>query len=166
MWVDYTCYRHHPECGRRRRKRRSEDQGLHLGLCYGGVETVEKASSVAAVYDVHGNLPALEAMLSDLERVNHDLLVVGGDVASGPMAADVLDRLEGMGDRLRWVRGNADREVVASYDRGTSASDVHSYDPALRASVWSASRIGRRQRDLMASFQERVEIEVEGLGGI
>jgi len=119
-----------------------------------------------AVYDVHRNLPALEAVLADLEGVDHDLLVVGGDVASGPMPTAVLDRLEDIGDSVRWVQGNAYREVVAAYDRGTSTSDVHSSDPALRASAWSASRIGRRQRDLVASFQERVEVEIEGLGGV
>ena len=115
---------------------------------------MEKVSRVAAVYDVHGNLPALEAVLADLEGVDHDLLVVGGDVASGPMPTAVLDRLEDIGDSVRWVRGNADREIVAAYDRGTSTSDVHTSDPVLRASAWSASRIGRRQRDLMTSFQE------------
>jgi putative phosphoesterase len=127
---------------------------------------MEKVSRVVAVYDVHGNLPALEAVLADLEGVDHDLLVVGGDVASGPMPSEVLDRLEDLGDRVRWVRGNADREVVAAYDKGSPAADVHSSDPALRASAWSASRIGRRQRDLMASFQERVEVEVEVLGSV
>jgi hypothetical protein len=41
-----------------------------------------RVSRVAAVYDMHGTLPILEAMLSDLEGVDHDLLVLGGDVIS------------------------------------------------------------------------------------
>jgi len=57
---------------------------------------MEQATRVAVIYDVHGNLPALEAVLSDVERVEPDL-VVGGDAASGPMSAEVLDRLAGMG---------------------------------------------------------------------
>jgi Icc-related predicted phosphoesterase len=76
---------------------------------------MEKASRVAAVYDVHGNLPAFEAVLSALTRLDYDLLIVGGDVAAGPMPAEVLDRLEALGKRVRWVRGNADREVVSTY---------------------------------------------------
>jgi Icc-related predicted phosphoesterase len=54
---------------------------------------METTSRVAALYDVHGNLPALEAVLSDLEDIDYGLIVVGGDVASGPMPAEVLDRL-------------------------------------------------------------------------
>lgn len=127
---------------------------------------MEKASRVAALYDVHGNLPALEAVLSDLENMDLDLLVVGGDVASGPMPADVLDRLEAMGDRVRWVRGNADRELVSAYDSGHATADAHSSDPATRASSWTASRIGDNHRDLMTSFEEQIEVEIEGLGTV
>jgi len=127
---------------------------------------MEKVSRVAAVYDVHGNLPALEAVFSDLDGIDHDLLVVGGDVASGPMPAEVLDRLEAMGDGVCWVRGNADREVVSAYDEGSPAADTRFSDPALRASLWAASRIGDHHRDLMASFEEQVVVEVEGLGPV
>jgi putative phosphoesterase len=127
---------------------------------------MEKTSRVAALYDVHGNLPALEAVLSDLENIDHGLIVVGGDVASGPMPAEVLERLQAIDDRVRWVRGNADREVVSAYDRGSATDDTRSSDPALRASGWSASRIGDHHRDLMASFEEQVLVEVEGFGAI
>jgi putative phosphoesterase len=127
---------------------------------------MENVSRVAALYDVHGNLPALEAVLSDLEGIDHDLLVVGGDVASGPMPAEVLDRLEAISDRVRWVRGNADREVVTSYDEGASAAAARSSDPALRASGWTAARIWGHHRDLMASFEEQIVVEVEGLGAV
>jgi putative phosphoesterase len=127
---------------------------------------MQKASRVAALYDVHGNLPALEAVLADIEGINFDLLVVGGDVASGPMPTEALDRLEAMGDRVRWVRGNADREVISAYDRGSATEDARSSDPALRASGWAASRIGDHYRNLMATFEEQVMVEIEGLGAV
>lgn len=130
------------------------------------METTEKATRVAAIYDVHGNLPALEAVLSEVGRVGPDLVVVGGDVASGPMPVEVLDRLEGLGERVRWVRGNADREVVSAYDGGRAAIEAHTPEPALTMDVWAAERIGERHRDLLASFRERVVIEVEGLGEV
>jgi Icc-related predicted phosphoesterase len=52
---------------------------------------VEKSSRVAAIYYIHANLPALEAVLADLESVDPDLIVVGGDVVAGPMPAEVLE---------------------------------------------------------------------------
>jgi Icc-related predicted phosphoesterase len=58
---------------------------------------LKKSSRVAAIYDIHGNLPALEAVLSDLEHIEPDLLIVGGDVVSGTMPAEVLDWLVSLG---------------------------------------------------------------------
>ncbi len=66
--------------------------------------------SVAALYDIHGNLPALEAVLSELP--DDATIVVGGDIcAGGEQPSETLARLRGLGDRVRWVRGNADREL-------------------------------------------------------
>jgi putative phosphoesterase len=66
--------------------------------------------AVAALYDIHGNLPALEAVL---EEVPDDAtIVVGGDIcAGGDQPSETLARLRGLGDRVRWIRGNADREL-------------------------------------------------------
>jgi putative phosphoesterase len=126
----------------------------------------KKESRVAAIYDIHGNLPALEAVLSDLERVEPDLLIVGGDVASGPMPAEVLDRLAGLGDLVSFIRGNADREVISAYDTGPSEIEARTVDAALRMSGWAAARLERRHRDLLASFSERVVVDIEGIGEV
>ena len=40
---------------------------------------------IAALYDIHGNLPALNAVLTELENIQPDLIVLGGDIVSGPM---------------------------------------------------------------------------------
>ena len=48
---------------------------------------------VAALYDIHGNLPALEAVLDDVRRAQVDEVVVGGDVLPGPMPRETLRRL-------------------------------------------------------------------------
>lgn len=129
------------------------------------VGTME-ASRVAAIYDVHGNLPALEAVLLDVEHAEPDLVVVGGDVAAGPMPVEVLDRLAESGDRVRWVCGNVDREVVSAYDGGRSEIEARMSDPASMMGGWAASRIGESHRDLLASFPERLVVEVRGLGKV
>ena len=127
---------------------------------------VERGSRIAAIYDVHGNLPALEAVLGDLERANPDLVVVGGDVVAGPMPAEVLDRLATLGERICFIRGNADREVVAAYDDRRYAKAIDAADPAQRVAAYAASKIDRGHRDLLASFAERLVVEVEGIGQV
>jgi putative phosphoesterase len=65
---------------------------------------------IATLYDVHGNLPGLEAVLNEVPE--DALIVVGGDVAAGPFPQETVDRLRGLGDRVKWIRGNADRELM------------------------------------------------------
>ena len=127
---------------------------------------VQKGSRVAAIYDIHGNLPALEAVLADLESVNPDLIVVGGDVVAGPMPAEVLSYLAALGESVCFVRGNADREVVAAYDDRRHADAIDVTDPAERVAAYAASKIDRVHRDLLASFAEHLVVEVEGVGQV
>ena len=125
-----------------------------------------KGSQVAAIYDIHGNLPALEAVLSDLERIEPDWLIVGGDVASRPMPAEVLDRLAGLGDFVRFIRGNADREVVSAYNMSALEIEARMDDPVVRMSGWAAARLEERHCELLASFSEQVVVDVEGIGEV
>ena len=48
---------------------------------------------VAALYDIHGNLPALEAVLHDVQQAGVDQVVVGGDVVPGPMSRETVAAL-------------------------------------------------------------------------
>jgi putative phosphoesterase len=66
---------------------------------------------VAALCDVHGNLPALEAVLAEVEGAGVDLIVSGGDLLSPPFAAECLELLAAFGDGTVFLRGNADREA-------------------------------------------------------
>jgi predicted phosphodiesterase len=117
-------------------------------------------SVVAALYDVHGNLPAVEAVLADDAFARADAVVVGGDVAAGPLPAEVLDRLQALALPVRWVRGNADREVVAAFDHGDTDHTIHAPDdPAARADAFTAGRISRAQRDLLAGFEDVVRLD-------
>ena len=118
---------------------------------------------VAALYDIHGNLPALEAVLAEVEAAAPDLVVVGGDVVAGPMPAETLDRLAAVGDRVRWVMGNADRMVVEAYDRGGRPADPE--DAIDRLDAWVARQLTQAQRDRLAAFEPLVRTAVDGLGG-
>ena len=97
---------------------------------------------VAALYDIHGNLPALEAVLAEVEAAAPDLVVVGGDVVAGPLPGETLDRLVALGDRVRWVMGNADRMVIEAYDRGGRPADPE--DAIDRLDAWVARQLTPR----------------------
>ena len=70
---------------------------------------------VAVVSDVHGNLPALEAVLAEVEAADVDAVVCCGDVVGGAFSAEVLDRLAALPE-IRFVRGNGDRMVLEGRD--------------------------------------------------
>jgi predicted phosphodiesterase len=118
---------------------------------------------VAALYDIHANLPALEAVLRAVDAAQPDRIVIGGDAATGPMNAETLDALMTLGDRACFVQGNADRWTVEVYDDPASVSPDEQH-PGRRAAAWAAAQIGRSQRDFLASFAPTVELEVDGLG--
>jgi putative phosphoesterase len=66
---------------------------------------------IATLYDIHGNLAALDAVLAEIPA--EATIVVGGDVCfAGEQPAETLERLRALGDRVRWVRGNTDREIT------------------------------------------------------
>ncbi len=115
---------------------------------------------VAAFYDVHGNLPALDAVLADVERERVDLVVVGGDVALGPMPGETLERLLALGERARFLRGNADRDLVEWFD-GRSAGGEDVWE---RRGACAAQALTRAQRDVLARLPPTICLEVDGLG--
>jgi len=106
---------------------------------------------VAALCDIHGNLPALEAVLADVEREGVDAIACGGDLVGGPLSVEVFDRLLNLQD-VRFVRGNADRLVM-------EGEGEHGVD-------WSAERrrLGEPRLAMIASWPLTVELETEGLG--
>jgi len=124
-----------------------------------------RARRVAALYDIHGNLPALDAVLREVEREAPDVIVVGGDCAQpGPMPRETLDRLTAL-RRARFLRGNTDRELVEHYDGDSPLRTMlGSGDIWVRRGEWAAGRIDAGQRDFLAALPAAVVLEIEGLG--
>jgi predicted phosphodiesterase len=117
---------------------------------------------IAVLCDIHGNLPALDAVLAEVELLDVDAIVVGGDVVPGPFMAETVDRLRGLGDRARFVMGNGDREVVEAFDAGGPPGDSQ----FARFTAWCASRIDRGHRDFLASFEPVVRLPVDDVGPV
>ena len=114
---------------------------------------------VAVLCDIHGNLPALQAVLSEVEEAGVDLVVFGGDVAAGPMPVETIELLAGYGGRARFIRGNADRFMVEIFD---GAREAAGDDP----DAWPARQLSRAHRDFLSGFEPVVEVAVEGLGRV
>jgi putative phosphoesterase len=115
---------------------------------------------VAVISDVHGNLPALEAVLAELRREAPDLIVSCGDVASGPMPAETIELLRTLGS-ARFVMGNADRGLMDEFD-GKPLPPL----PGPFAD-WCAKQISREQRDFLATFEMTVTVDgVDGIGRV
>jgi putative phosphoesterase len=110
---------------------------------------------VAALYDVHGILPALEAVLADPRCMRADTVVCGGDLVAGPLPAECLDRLEADG-RVRFLRGNGDRETVAPPDEGALAE----------VGRWAAERLGPGRLRRVAAWPETIRLEIDGSGSV
>ena len=94
---------------------------------------------IAVLCDIHGNLPALEAVVPELEV---DLVVLGGDVASGPFPAETLQLLRSLPVPVRFVRGNADRVL-----------DLEGIpEPNRSARLWVAERLGEENLRFLAGL--------------
>jgi predicted phosphodiesterase len=116
---------------------------------------------VAALYDIHGNIPALEAVLAEVVAGAADSFVVGGDVAAGPFPPETIERLMQLELPARFVMGNADRELIDSFERGPHADEIA--DPSTR---WCAEQLSERHVDFLRSFEPTVTLEVADLGRV
>ncbi|WP_229404865.1 metallophosphoesterase [Micromonospora sp. NBRC 110038] len=112
---------------------------------------------VAVLSDVHGALPPLEAVLAEPDVAAADLIVLTGDIAAGPQPVEVLDLLAGLGDRVRWVGGNADRELVEARAGRPAVDEV---------SNWAAGQLRDDQVARLAALPTAVTLPVAGLGEV
>ena len=111
---------------------------------------------VAALADVHGNAPALEAVLAEVEREAPDLVVFCGDVTWGALPEETVALVEPLGERARFVRGNTERELLALFDELPTNADERE--------VFLAQQHDARARELVAGFAEHVVVEVDEVG--
>lgn len=115
--------------------------------------------TVAVLSDIHGVAPALDAVLAESDVADADRIVLTGDIAAGPQPGAVLDRLTALGDRVVWVRGNADRELVTLARGGTTTIP----DPIA---PWAAQQLRDDQVALLAGLPHPVTLPVDGFGTV
>jgi len=117
---------------------------------------------VAVLNDIHGNLPALDAVLDHVLRADADRIVVGGDVFPGPTPHLVLRRLGGLGIPVDFIYGNGDVAIL-EHLRGGIPALPESYRPMIR---WNADQLDDAERELIASWPMTLRLHVAPLGDV
>ena len=119
---------------------------------------------VAAIYDIHGNLPALEAVLEEIAGESIDRIVVGGDVTLGPMPREVLKRLLDLPIAAAFVQGNCDLAVRAEMTGQPQERPLR--DDVRRAVQWTTEALTADDEAVMAQWPRTVRLPIDGLGEV
>jgi predicted phosphodiesterase len=110
---------------------------------------------VLALYDIHGNIDALDAVLADPLAADPDLVVVGGDAVPGPFASATLARLDDLPVAVSWIRGNGEREVAEAVDGPPAAVD----DLTRRTAAITAAEIGDARARALGGLPLTLELD-------
>jgi predicted phosphodiesterase len=111
--------------------------------------------SVLALYDIHGNIDALDAVLADPRAADPDSVVVGGDAVPGPFARATLARLRALSVPIDWIRGNGEREVAEVVGGSATADDRL----AARTAAITAAEIGDDRARALGELPLTVELD-------
>jgi putative phosphoesterase len=118
---------------------------------------------VAAIYDIHGNLPALEAVLQDIRSCGADLILVGGDVLPGPMPVETLTRLFDLTIPTQFIQGNGEVAVLAAI----TGEDAYALPEQAREIIrWTADQLSPEHERMLRNWPKTVRLEVGGLGQV
>ena len=112
---------------------------------------------VAALYDIHGMLEPLEAVLRELEHEDVDAVVIGGDAVSGPQPLETNECLRALELPVHWIRGNGERAL------GPDGADAV-MDPSSESLEFTKSQFSEKQRDELSGLPASVTLELDGLG--
>ena len=118
---------------------------------------------VAAIYDIHGNLPALEAVLQELRQEKVDRIVVGGDVLPGPMPRETLDRLRDLDPPAHFIYGNGEVAVLLQVAGKELSSVPQAYRSVIR---WTAEQLHPEHQQWLSTWPKTVSLEISGLGPV
>ncbi|MDD9149072.1 metallophosphoesterase family protein [Sporolactobacillus sp. CQH2019] len=120
---------------------------------------------IAALYDIHGNFPALKAVLNELESIKPDWTVIGGDMVSGPMPVQTLECLLDLQKRtkIKFIRGNGDREVVEAA-RGRKLEQLS--EQGRKTQRWAANELTDKHLEFLANLDSSAVIQMENAGEV
>lgn len=118
--------------------------------------------TVAILSDIHGVLPALDAVLAEPAVRDADAIVLSGDMVTGPQPARTFDRLAALGPRAHWVKGNCERDLVA-VSRGEPSAEPPGRTPF---GPWIVDRLGDERLARLDSLPMTITLDVRGFGQV
>jgi predicted phosphodiesterase len=118
---------------------------------------------VAALYDIHGNLPALEAVLDEIKQLNVDLAVIGGDAVSGPMPRETLQRLMGLEIPVQFLYGNGETAILTEMAGEEPAGVPERFRHVVR---WTAQQLQPEYGPVLAGWPATLRLALPELGEI
>lgn len=118
---------------------------------------------IACLFDIHANLPALEAVLDDVRLQQVDRVVVGGDVVPGPMPRECFERLRSLTVPVDYILGNGDRAT-----RQARRGEMDPKVPPLfhEAMRWNAAQLADEDDAAIATWPLIVRHDVPGIGAV
>ena len=129
---------------------------------------------VAALYDIHANLPALEAVLKDVREAEVDQIVVGGDVVPGPMPRETLRLLLDHDLLVQFIHGNGELAMLAQMVTKDESSVTYwgtvsgnplpeQFRPVYR---WTTQQLYPDYEPVLASWPKTLRLNIDGLGEV
>jgi len=118
---------------------------------------------VAVISDIHGNLPALEAVLEEINQAEADQIVVAGDVLPGPMPHETLEYLRNVNIPIQFIQGNGDREILAQMAGVETGAIPERFREGVR---WVAEQLQPADEQWLASWHKTLQLQINGLGKV
>ncbi len=118
---------------------------------------------IAAIYDIHGNLPALEAVIEEIRQAGVDHVVIGGDVVPGPMPFETLAHLLSLEIPVHFILGNGEVAVLEQMAGKEAANVSEQFREIIR---WTAKELDPEHEHLLASWPKTLRLEISGLGEV
>ncbi|HEY4281418.1 MAG TPA: metallophosphoesterase family protein [Chthoniobacterales bacterium] len=118
---------------------------------------------IAVLYDIHGNLPALEAVLEEIEQLDVDRIVIGGDVVPGPMPRETLYKLSNLRVPTDFIHGNGEIAVLKQMAGQQPSAVPQQFRPIIE---WTGQQFDCEQEQLLKTWPRTIRLDLPSLGPV